>query len=398
MQVGKGLGWAWGIIASLALLASAQFAAAEQQQDESRREAPRGRQRGPEFGPGRGPGGSGPGNFGGFGGFGGGGFGGGPRFERQPDRLPELPIETGYLFLDGQYLAPPYKIALAEGGVTVNGRQLPCRAPEQEFARGGGGDRRFENPDPWRRLAVQVGIQLSNQAVVMAFTDQPLVVLDSSGGAYDLFQRLTGEGKNASQTELVDRLPTGFDERVWNQWVGSFTPSLGLRARAVSLITNYDTTDAEAHAAVAATRRLNSLAYPLTLGGMLLTVLSVGHLLGGRPSAGKSAYDQDASPETLRALRYSLILVGLLSLNDLAWTIMASQAGQMRELNPFGSQFIESPTLLSLFKISATGLAIGLLFALRKFRRAQAAAWWACLLLTILAFRWLTFNSMMISA
>src|SRR5436190_3766337 len=211
MQVGNGLGRAWGIVVSLAVLFSVQFAVAEQQQDESRREPPRGpRQRGP---------GPGPGNFGGFGGFGGGGggFGG----QRQPERIPALPIETGYLFLDGQYLAPPYKIALTDSGVTVNGRQLPCRAPEQEIAGrdfpGRGGDRRFENPDPWRRLAAQLGTHLSNQSVVMAFPDQPLVVLDSSGGAYDLFQRLTGEGKNASQVELVDRLPSGFDERVWNQ-------------------------------------------------------------------------------------------------------------------------------------------------------------------------------------
>jgi hypothetical protein len=70
----------------------------------------------------------------------------------------------------------------------------------------------------------------------------------------------------------------------------------------------------------------------------------------------------------------------------------------MRELNPFGSKLIESPSLLALFKITATGMAIGLLFSLRKYRRAQVAAWWACLILTILAFRWLTFNSMMLSA
>ena len=81
-----------------------------------------------------------------------------------------------------------------------------------------------------------------------------------------------------------------------------------------------------------------------------------------------------------------------------AVTIMTSQAGQMREVNPFGNSLIQNPALLALFKIGATGLSIGLLFGLRKYRRAQVAAWWACLILTILALRWLTFNSMMISA
>jgi hypothetical protein len=306
------------------------------------------------------------------------------------------------VFIEGQYLAPPYKIRLQENGVTVNNRPLPCRAPQMEWAPNnrpdGRPDRReSQSPDPWRRLAMQVALQLSNQSVVMAFADQPIVVLDGSGGAYDLFQRLTGEGKNPSKVELVDRLPDGFDERVWNTWLGSFTPSLGLRARATSLITTYDETDAQARGDMAANRWMSRLAYPMTLSGLLLAVLSIGHLLGGRPAAGKTAFEQDASPETLRSLQYSLVLVGLLSLLDLGWTIMASQTGQMRELNPVGSTLIESPLLLTVFKIAATGMSIGLLFALRKYRRAQVAAWWACLILTILAFRWLVFNSMYVS-
>jgi len=341
---------------------------------------------------GRGPGQGGP-RFGGFGGVGGSGGGFAPRpFDRQPERVPDQPIDAGYLFIDGMYLAPPYKVRAVEDGVTVNGRPLACRPPEMEFGRG-----RFENPDPWRRLGVQVAMQLSAQSVVLAFSDQPLVVLDGSIGAYDLFQRLTGEGKSGSKVELVDRLPDGFDERVWNKWLTSFTPSLGLRARATSLISSFDATDDNARREVNGVKWLNKLAYPLTLAGMILTVLSVGHLLGGRPLAGKTANEQDFSLETQRALRYSLVLIALLSLLDLAWTIIAWQSNHMRELNPLGNHLIESPALLALFKIGVTGMSIGLLFALRKYRRAQVAAWWACLILTILAFRWLTLNSMMVS-
>ena len=218
-----------------------------------------------------------------------------------------------------------------------------CRAARRrsQFGRNPG----FDSAPPipgggWRRTSER---SYRASCVVLAFSDQPLVVLDGSAGAYDLFQRLTGEGKNPSKVELVDRLPSGFDERVWNEWVGKFTPSLGLRARATSHITTFDETDAQAQATISATHRLNKLAYPLTLGGMLLTVLSIGHLLGGRPAAGKTAYEQDLSPETQRALLYSLVLVGLLSLLDLAQTIMTSQAGQMREVNPFGSGLIQNP-------------------------------------------------------
>src|SRR5262245_60089875 len=176
MSVSRSWSRTWVVATSLVLLLLAQASLFSQEPDRQRPEPPRGPRRG------------GPPNFGGFGGMGGGPP---PRFERQPERVPEQPIETGYLFLDGQYLAPPYKIRLQSDCVTVNGRPLPCRPPEQEvFGRPGfAPDRRFENPDPLRRLAVHVGSQLMAQSVVMAFTDQPLVILDGTGGSSDLFQR-----------------------------------------------------------------------------------------------------------------------------------------------------------------------------------------------------------------
>jgi hypothetical protein len=37
-----------------------------------------------------------------------------------------------------------------------------------------------------------------------------------------------------------------------------------------------------------------------------------------------------------------------------------------------------------------------LLVALRKHHRAQVAAWWVCLILTVLTFRWLVLNSLFV--
>lgn len=68
----------------------------------------------------------------------------------------------------------------------------------------------------------------------------------------------------------------------------------------------------------------------------------------------------------------------------------------MREINPIGGRLIDRPEQLILFKAVMTTLAIGLLFRLRRYRRAQLAAWWSCLVLTLLTVRWLTFNSMLV--
>ena len=90
----------------------------------------------------------------------------------------------------------------------------------------------------------------------------------------------------------------------------------------------------------------------------------------------------------------SLGSVAVLSALDLIWTILASQAGRMREMNPFGSGLIEDPLLLIAFKVGMIGAAIAMLFVLRRHRQAQVGAWWACLICTLLTVRWLTFNSM----
>jgi hypothetical protein len=67
----------------------------------------------------------------------------------------------------------------------------------------------------------------------------------------------------------------------------------------------------------------------------------------------------------------------------------------MQELNPIGSHLIGNPRHLAGFKIGITLPSLLLLWLLRKHKRAQAAAWWLCLILTFVTLRWLTMSPLM---
>jgi hypothetical protein len=338
-------------------------------------------------------------------------------FPRRYEHPAEATATKGFLFLDGEYVPGPYEIRYAENEVTINGRKLTC-LPRRTFYGGRGHGYGYlgdgsgfmppgfgRNVDPWRPMVSELAQQLAGDSIVMSFANQPLVTFGSSGSTYDLLKHLTGqvaaEGRNAgsiSQVSFIQQLPEGFDHAVWNEWIEGYEPPKNLVDRGLALVSAYDATEKEALTAIAARRRLEAWSYPLTIGLMVVTVLAVGHLLGGRPHAGKPTTGIDDSPEMIRALNCSLIFVAVLSVGDLVLTILAGQAGQMRELNPLGSHLIHDTRHLFGFKVGATLPALGLLWLLRRHKRAQIAAWWICLILVIVTFRWLTIHSTFVAA
>jgi hypothetical protein len=302
----------------------------------------------------------------------------------------------GILIVDGKYVSQPMTMRIDEGRLLVN--DLPVTSTIAREA---------DRPRFWRLTPDQVAYELAGSIagslaapqLVIALADQPLVVLATPREQCELLRRLARlESGNAVQpVALQDSLPKGLDRDVWNRWVSEFRPTPEFVSRATAYVELFDQSEREAHAAVAATRRLHDLSYPLSLIGMIGAVLGFGHLLSHRPPVGAKSLDTDASPLTLRMVTYSLLLVVLYSALDLTWTILAYQAGQMQELNPLGSRLIEDPLKLIAFKVGATGLSVGLLFYLRKYCRAQLAAWWICLVLTLLTARWLMMSSMFVA-
>jgi hypothetical protein len=238
---------------------------------------------------------------------------------------------------------------------------------------------------------------LAAEQIIIRLPGQPEVNFENSNARYELLKELLGQEDGVRNVSFSGKLPHDLDRTVWNKWLESFEPSEEFVSRAGGIVELYERTMAQNLAEIGATRRLNTFAYPLSVCGMVLTTVGMGHLLSQRPPVGSKPRDTDATPLALRAAIYSLGLVILFSALDLAWTILASQAGQMRELNPLGSHLIENPLGLVAFKVGATALAVGLLLALRKYKRAQLASWWVCLICTLLTARWVLLNSMFVA-
>ncbi len=327
-----------------------------------------------------------------------------PRGFEQGPRPFDGPLEAtakgGFLFIDGEYLPPPYEIRFADDTVTVNDRKLACIPPPPDFGgfgRGFGGPPRAEQA--WRSLVGRLQRELSSNAVILVFADQPLVQFDASTTTDLLRSMVVTDGRrDFRRTEVGQRLPDNFDKAVWENWIENYEPPADFTRRAALLLATYDEKQREAEAQIRARRWLEALIYPLEVSGMVLSVVALGHLLGGRPHAGQPTRGRDNSPALIHALNWSLLFAAAFSLLDLAWTIVTVNTNDTRELNPIGSQLIHDPLRLAQFKVGITFACLALIWVLRTQKRAQIAAWWICLVLTLVTCRWLMVNALLHSA
>ena len=182
----------------------------------------------------------------------------------------------------------------------------------------------------------------------------------------------------------------------WNDLMHAFVPDADFQSRVDAVTADYRA------AQVLNTRQSMALlwsqriAYPLTVVALILVVLAVGHLMANAQVT-FATVDQPVEPKFVRGVVHrSLAILAAMSAIDLIWTILASQNGSMRELNPIGSRMIEDPSNLIAFKIVVTAISIGLLYRLRDLPLTRKASWWCCLVLTLLTVRWLTFHSMLV--
>ncbi|MEO2018210.1 MAG: hypothetical protein ABGZ53_27980 [Fuerstiella sp.] len=306
----------------------------------------------------------------------------------------KLVVADGYVFVDGIYVAAPYELRQQDSQVFINNRAFELNAfadAENE------GRRRYGNLDNGGRRAFRTAIEcLESGGVIVLFSGAP-VEMFYENNSYDLLNVLVNDdARTAFLAGEQKWLPARVEHESWKTWISGFDCPPHVRDQAAQMLQEIEQAMTENKAQISAVRMLEASAYPLTVVGMLLVVLSVGHLLSFHPTS-DSEGKAESSPQTLKAVRKSLMLVAALSALDLIWSILVSQTGSMKELNPLGSALIQDPQSLIVLKVVATSVAVGILLTLQRHRIAQQGSWWGCLICTLLMVRWLTFNSMFVS-
>ena len=152
------------------------------------------------------------------------------------------------------------------------------------------------------------------------------------------------------------------------------------------------------HRSRASLKRSEWFSCAFTVAAMLIGVMSFGHLLGTPPPKGSRWTQTDSSPIATRPVLVSLGLICVLSLIDLFWTTVRSSNFHFQEMNPLGSQLLHDGSSPFVFKIATTmAVSVLLLFVLRRYRGAQVASWWMCMVCTLLTFRWIVLDSAILS-
>lgn len=341
-----------------------------------------------------------------------------PRFDNWEE--PNGPIKTGMLFVNDEYIPGPYDVEVTQAEININGvkcieivgaaldqrddsrrpdarRQSGFRGQQGQRGGGGGGDfgprGRRGGGGRTERPGERIVSSLTSDGIVVVRTGAPTRYLDGKD-MYTFCKAMSAETLDDEQIEAFALLAKS-EEHIphWKQWLHSFEPNTDLYERMRYEVKRSDTMVANADAKLLAVGRLERFTYPLTIAGMLLSVLALGHLLKWATRIVMAETATGESGDVIRCAEVALLLMLAMSALDLVWTILAGQAGIMREVNPLAATLLKTPMQLVLFKVSATGLGFVILYVWRRRAQIQQATWWMCLVCVLLTFRWVVFDS-----
>lgn len=294
------------------------------------------------------------------------------------------PAKGGFLLLGKTSIVPPYDIKYEGLLCDIAGCQIDLGSIVYPGRGGKRGDKAAANAA--RRLVQQ----LERGRSLVQFSDHSAVLLDRETDTYYLLKAIISISSGVKPEDVdLTRLAFFRPIETWRSWLRDFEPTREFLDRAKAEIAAIDEVEASNLEANKAARQQGRPLFLLLVSGMVVCVLAIGHLLSHHPARESAS----ATPEAMRAFVLSLLLIAALAAFDVAWTVLWTPTGDVIELNPLGSHLIPDARELVVFKCLATLMTVGILVVLRHHRLARLAAWWSCLVLALVAMRWLTINS-----
>lgn len=291
-------------------------------------------------------------------------------------------------------MLPPYKIgASTSGEMFVNNRRFSFknRSEQSRYASRSGYSRNGWNRGPGGRRSH------SSQAesIYVLLESDSLLLLSNEQSQFEVYQDAELLGIIEAMLDKSDASNDVLPKSI-RMHMPDLRSDMELMTRLASFKTAVESVEQRNHTSNLSVQRMDHFAFPLSLVGMVLVVFATGQLLLNPPPKHNREDLTVRSDESSSFTNLFVTLIVAFSVLDLIWTILASHDNSMRELNPIGRHLIANPILLVCFKALTTGVAVAILLLLRRHRRVHLAAWWLCLLLTMLTARWLMFNSLLI--
>lgn len=325
--------------------------------------------------------------------------------------------DDGWVFFMDGLLEAPFRIEADASSLWVNGREVrlnvdvinPGDYEDDEYDSDGLEDeyfdgRRGRNRDGGKRrpgatrsiyhkIASRIEGELNAKSFIVFADESMPLFLSSRDDQYLLCSVMSGlEATAERQTRLRSLISADVAGIAWRNWLDQVTLSGPMLQRMTEYCETSTLVANENARQIDAVRRLDLLSYPLTVIGMLLSVIAFGSMLQwiarglGRPG--------QEEPHGPRFATAAVLLMMGMSVLDLIWTVLALQAGQMRETNPLAAGLVPNPLHLAAFKVLATGVGLAILYGWRHRQVVQQATWWMCLVCVLLTFRWVVFDSM----
>jgi len=303
--------------------------------------------------------------------------------------LDKAEVSTGFVFLNGQYVCPPYAVSVTGNELSVNGIVLPAQSFIQANQQGQFPRRRAGMPP--QRLAGQLKLNLAQDALLIHLDADSAALVPGYQTLTVLDTLLSSESREEKVRALVQEDLAAFSSTQWASLVGAFETPPELMDRVVAL----RETLAEQQELGDKMPWYLAGSFPvMPVLGFVLAVLALGTLLSCRPPAFFSRLRQRHQRMYCRQVVYLVGLIVVLNLYDLACTLYAKGIGGFWEMNPLAGYILDVPPMVVCFKLGLTiGPAILLIIARRR-KLAQMASWWGGVLYTVLILRWVTYNAM----